>query len=254
MNGMDIVRHGVDMLLRNLGMALRISVGPFVILALATLALGAVGLGVGHSMMGGASDAAMGAAMAGGLLGGLLWLLLYLVTFAWVAVAWHRYVLLEEAPAGLLPAFRSELVWPYLGRSILLALVMIAVAIPVSLVLGLVAASQSMVATVLAGILMWLALGWIGMRLSLVLPARAVDKPIGMGDSWAATAPAAGAIALLVFLLAVINVVLGLIFGQAPGILGGLLSIVLQWFTTMLGLSILTTLYGALVERRQLAA
>ena len=40
-------------------------------------------------------------------------------------IEFPSHVILEELPAGLLPAFRSELVWPYLGRSVLIALILI---------------------------------------------------------------------------------------------------------------------------------
>jgi DMSO reductase anchor subunit len=103
------------------------------------------------------------------------------------------------------------------------------------------------------GLLTWFALGWVAMRLSLVLPARAVDRPLSFGDSWAATDPASGAIAMVVLALATLNVVLSLALGQLGFSLAtALLSIVVQWFTAMLGLSVLTTLYGALVQRRPL--
>lgn len=258
MNGLDIVKHGMDMLLRNIGPALRISVGPFLIGVVVTALLGALGLG---AAFGPAADfaepGALGAGWGFGLfLGGLATAVLWLFLFAWVAVAWHRYVLKEEAP-GLLPPLRSDLVWPYLGRSILIALILIGVAIPLSLVVGLIAGgSQSLVLAGMLGLAMALALGWVGTRLSLVLPARAVESPMTFGESWSATAPASGAILLVVLVLALINVVLGGLFSLALGdnVLSSLLSLVVQWFTTMLGLSVLTTLYGTLVERRALAA
>lgn len=253
MNGIDIIRHGIDMLLRNLSQALRISAGPFVLLFLATLVLAAVGFGPADVNP---ETGEITGSIGGATLGGLVGLLLGLLVFSWVAVAWHRYVLLEETPPGLLPAFRSELVWPYLGRSVLIALILIVAAIPLGLVMGLVfAAGQSIIATVIVGLVLWIVLGWLGMRLSLVLPARAVDKPITFGESWAATAPASGPIALVVVVLGVLNVVLGLLFAQiGANILGTLLGLLLQWFTALLGLSVLTTLYGSLVERRPLAA
>ncbi len=258
MNGLDIVKHGVDMLLRNLGPALRVSVGPFLIAVVVTAVLGALGLGAALGPGADFSDpGSVGAGWGLGLLvGALATAVLWLFVFSWVAVAWHRYILKEEAP-GLLPPLRSDLVWPYLGRSVLIALILVVVAIPLSLVVGLVAGgSQSLVLAGIMGLLMALALGWIGTRLSLVLPARAVESPMSFGESWAATAPASGAILLVVLTLALINVVLGGLFTLLLGdnVLSSLLSLVVQWFTTMLGLSVLTTLYGALVERRALAA
>jgi len=257
MNGLDFIRHGVDMLLRNLGPALRVSVGPVLIALVATLLLTALGLG---SALGPGADFTQPEVSAGwgfGLfLGGIVTLVLWLFVFSWVAVAWHRFILKEEAP-GRLPPLRSDLVWPYLGRSILIALILILAAIPLGLVFGLIAdGSQSLAMAGIVGILMALVLGWIGTRLSLVLPARAVERPMTFGESWAATASASGAIFLVVLILAVINFVLGSLFSLILGdnLVSGLLSLVVQWFITMLGLSVLTTLYGNLVERRPLVA
>jgi len=256
MNGLDIVRHGVDMLLRNLGPALRVSVGPFLLATLVVIVLGALGFGA-LALDPSAASLEGGAGLAlGGLLSSLVLLVVILFAVSWIAVAWHRYILKEEAP-GLLPPLRADLVWPYLGRSILIALILIVVAIPLGLVFGLVVgASGSVAAASLVGLLMALVLGWVGTRLSLVLPARAVERSMTFGESWAITAPASGAIFLVVLILALISIVLSSLLTLILGdnIFSGLLSLALQWFTTMLGLSVLTTLYGHLVEHRPLAA
>ncbi len=252
MNGLDIVRHGADMLLRNLGPALRVSVGPFLIAVVASLLLTALGLGsFGVDQTTGAVQGGLGFA-----LGMLVTILVVLFVFSWIAVAWHRYILKEEGP-GLLPPLRADLVWPYLGRSVLIALLLIVVAIPLMLVLGpLVAGTQSLAVVGIVWLIMALVLGWIGTRLSLVLPACALERPMTFRESWAATAPASGAIFLVVLILALINVVLSALFALVLGenIVSALLSLAVQWFVTMLGLSVLTTLYGHLVERRALAA
>ena len=256
MNGLDIVKHGVDMLLRNLGAALRVSAGPFLIAVIVSALLAALGLGAAFAPGMGAGQLP-GAGWGFGLfLGGLLTMILWLFVFSWVAVAWHRFILKEERP-GLLPPLRTDLVWPYLGRSILIAIILIVAAIPLGFVFTLVAGgSQSLVVASIVGLLMALVLGWIGTRLSLVLPASAVERSMSLGESWAATAPASGAIFLVVLILALINFVLGSLFGLALGdsLVSAALSLIVQWFLTMLGLSILTTLYGHLVERRPLAA
>ena len=254
MNGLDIVKHGVDMLLRNLGPALRVSVGPFLIAVVLTTVMGALGLGtLALDPSAESLDGAAGLAL-GGILSAVVLLVAILFIVSWVAVAWHRYVLKEEMP-GLLPPLRTDLVWPYLGRSILIALILILAAIPLGIVFGLVAGgTQSVTVASVLGLLMALALGWIGTRLSLVLPARAVERPMTFGESWAATAPATSAIFVVVLILALINFVLGSLFTLILGdnFVSGLLSLVVQWFITMLGLSVLTTLYGHLVERRPL--
>ncbi len=263
-DGMEVVQHGVSMLLRNLVPAIRISVGPVLIAIVVIALLAALGLGSFSTLLatGGGAEMSEEEAMAtlsqfgwGTVFGSLVAAVVWIFALSWVAVAWHRYVLLEER-SGLLPPLRQDLVWPYIGRTILLALIMILLAIPVMFVLGLLLGiSDSNVMLFIVGVLTWLVLGWVAMRLSLVLPARAVDKPMSFGESWSATAPASGGILVIVLVLGVLNMVLGWLI---PGIFGAnivsaLLSLVVQWFTAMLGLSVLTTLYGHLVERRTLA-
>ncbi len=269
--GWQIVRHGVGLLLRNLGPALRVSVGPLLIALLVLALLGGLGLGALYlDPTAGQAPGEPGAGALGLALSAVLMPVLLLFTFSWVAVAWHRYVLREEVP-GLLPRLHPRLVWPYLGRSIVIALALMLVALPVALVLapilGSVVLSGGSVpdpgpgfATRALGVgaafalLLSLLLGWVGTRLSLTLPARAVGKPITFGESWAATAPASGAIFAAVLILTLVNVALGLVFtlvlGQ--GLTTTVLDFIVRWATAMLGISILTTLYGHLVERRPL--
>lgn len=140
---------------------------------------------------------------------------------------------------------------------ILVALLMLPLTILVGLVLSiLLTVSQSFITLFIVGVLTWLALGWVAKRLSLVLPARAVAKPMTFGESWSATDPASSGIIKIVLVLGVINVVLGwlisAVFGTNP--VSALLSLTVQWFTAMLSLSVLSTLSGTLVERRPLVA
>ena len=54
---------------------------------------------------------------------------------SWVAVAWHRFILLEE-PAGLLPGISGRPIWSYLRKSIMLGLLIVLIAIPVMFIFG----------------------------------------------------------------------------------------------------------------------
>jgi len=93
------------------------------------------------------------------------------------------------------------------------------------------------------------------LRWSLVLPGTAVGKPTGVGESWRQTAPLSGTIVGTSVLLMAINLLVGFValpFGASP--IGTLLSLAGNWFTLMVGLSVLTTLYGHIVEGRTLAA
>ncbi|SHJ01610.1 hypothetical protein [Wenxinia saemankumensis] len=265
--GWQIVRHSFALLGRNLGAAARASLGPILIAVLVILLIGAAS-GVSPAALAAldpANPAAPGLA-GGALLVGLATLLVVLFVSAWVAVTWHRYVLLEEEPA-LVPALGGRPVWPYLGRTIVLSIVLILCAIPLSFVTGLVAApfigadpgagtapAPGFGPAFVIGVLFAAVLTWLWLRFGLILPATAVGQPMRMGESWARTKPAAGAIFLATLILMAITFAAGIVVDLALGgtILATILSLLVNWVSLMVGISILTTLYGHLVEGREI--
>ncbi|GGL55379.1 hypothetical protein [Wenxinia marina] len=273
--GWRIVRHSIVLLFRNFGAALAVSIGP---LAIALIGIILAGLALGFSPAGALvapysfyamatlpTDSDPEAAAMMMRVGILLFvhLAVILLVSAWIAVAWHRYVLVEEAP-GLVPPVRGGTILGYAGRTILLGLLVVLAAIPLSMVLGLVAAPalqrpDSLVSQIVVfalSVVIPAVLSWMWLRLGLVLPARAVGQAFGLGDSWRATQPAAGPIfaaALLLGLIALgLSLVVPAVFGSGwPGLA---LQLAANWFSLMLGISILTALYGHLVEGRDFPA
>ena len=164
--------------------------------------------------------------------------------------------------------------WPYLGRVILLVLLLTLIAIPVGIVFGLLMsplfmlAGPSMQSGGLAsglpigiiiiggifGVVTGSVLSWFWMRCGLVLPSLAIGKPMRIGESWTATKPMAGTIFVAVIILSLINIgatlLLEVIFRS--GFVYEILSLIITWISLMLGVSILTTLYGHVVEGRSL--
>jgi hypothetical protein len=130
MMGWQIVKHSFLMLWRNLANALKVSVGPVI------LAIVISGLALSFS---GASPAMLAYGMVSGELPAsaalaLVFVLIVMVfAFAWIAVSWHRFILLEEYP-GLLPAIANRPIWTYAGLSVLLGLVMLAALLPFAIV------------------------------------------------------------------------------------------------------------------------
>ena len=136
--GGQIVVHAFRLVFRNLSDALKVSVGPYLIgLVVAALAMMALG-GSPAAWLSGNVDMMAGDPMAAAGLGfaSLVAMLVMLFISSWVAVAWHRFVLLEEYP-GVLPALAGRPVWPYIGKAVRLALILIVVAIPVMIVITL---------------------------------------------------------------------------------------------------------------------
>jgi hypothetical protein len=143
-------------------------------------------------------------------------------------------------------------------------LLMVIVALPISVVAGFIMApvmSGSAMAVALIGLLITVGLGavlsYFWFRVAVILPGTALGKPLTVGRGWAATAGIKGAIfsaALILVLLNVgVTILLGPIMAGMP-IVGTLINLAVNWVTLMVGVSILTTLYGHVIEGRDLAA
>ncbi|MGB3314109.1 MAG: hypothetical protein WBB85_06835 [Albidovulum sp.] len=238
--------HAFRMVFGNFGAALRIST-PMIVMSL----LGAFILMPDETSSTGTPAEQFSNFFTGPL---LMWLLAYLVATLWVAVAWHRYCLREEYPGAIVPAFHLDRILGYFGWSILIMLVAILVSLVAGTIIGgLAAITQS---AALAGLL-WF--GWFGVllwfiqRLSLVLPASAINEGKSLRQSWEATRPISGTILAVALMFALFSALVGQaalpLFGVSL-VLGGVINGIAQWISTMLGLSILTTIYGICIEGR----
>ncbi|GIT92646.1 hypothetical protein JANAI62_31170 [Jannaschia pagri] len=243
----NIFKRAALLVIDNLGAALRLSVVPYGLLVVASFYfIGSldvtswqVQLEVGPEEMPNLPD---------GFLGGVLALsLVQLGVYIWIAIAWHRYILLQEGGEGWLPSLSTELFVGYLWRLILLILVMVAVLIAVTLALTIPLPVVGIPVSIILGILIFY-------RLGLVLPAVAVGNPMTLPEAWAATKGQSGT----VITLAVLSFVLSLLF-ELPALVGGadpsglvsmVYNLVVGWFLILLGVSVLSTLYGHFVEGR----
>lgn len=257
---MDIVVHSFRLLFSNLANALKVSIGPYLLAIASCLAVLAASGVPFVAMLGGEFDPATAAFSETSIfIAGIACFLIVMFASGWVAVAWHRFVLLEEYP-GLLPSLAGRPVWPYVGRVILLSLLMLVAAIPLGFLMGLVAMplvrddGPGIAAMLLIGVVTGTILSYLWMRLGLILPAVAVGRPITMGESWAQTSAHSGAIFVTVLVIMALNIGVGLLFEfvMGPGTVSAVLSTVVDWISIMVGISVLTTLYGVIVERRPL--
>ena len=176
------------------------------------------------------------------------------ITYCWAAVGWHRFVLLEEYGNGLVPRWHGGFVLSYIGRAILLGIVVFLIAFVSSLVLGGLLFALPGVVSLLVVTGWVLGMSWVITRLGLILPAAALGEPMSIGESWRATAPVATDLLVPLFIIALAMSVLGglvnLMFqGSALGFIPqGLL----YWIQILLNLSLMTTLYGTQVQGRTL--
>jgi len=247
--------HAVSMVFRNIGPALRLSVVPFVI---GVVVAGALFFMVILPMSGSSSLETAGpdtVNLPGLALGAVILLAVCTAVFLWVAVAWHRYVLLEEMPGGVLPPWHGREMMRYLGRGLMIAA---ALFIPLGILIyiailpiidGGSGSGMLYFLVVLAGLFA----NYAFYRLCPMLPAAALGRELGFGQSWAATAPAGAGLMLMIFFVWVLSILLnipGAILGD--NLVGTILRLAASWLMFMINLSIMTTIYGHFVEERDL--
>lgn len=182
----------------------------------------------------------------------------------WTAVSWHRYVLLDEEP-GWVPPLRVDRFWAYFLRGLLVGLLLAAVGMVIVIVVSLpltvisMAFGQSSTASAaisgpIALLVLWLALYLVGLRLAIALVGAALGAEGGIRDTWRATKGRWGTFTALAVLLTILQIVAGAISALASASAPSAIiwQIAYSWVAGMVGLSILTTLYGYFVEKRAL--
>ncbi|MEM1302700.1 MAG: hypothetical protein AAGH17_08970 [Pseudomonadota bacterium] len=185
-----------------------------------------------------------------------------IIAGAWLAVVWHRFVLLEEYPANTVPAFDASLVFRYVGKLIVIFLVMMGVALAGALVMALIGAIVPFVGALLAAGLA-VVLIWASIRLSVMLPAAAIGYSMPVSEAWAKTEATQwsifGATMLIVLLSVLVSIpailLAALMTGgeaNAVSVPSIVINVVFGWVLTMLTVSLATTIYGVAVEGREL--
>ncbi|MGR3623183.1 hypothetical protein [Pseudophaeobacter sp.] len=240
--GWKIFSHSVFLLNHNLKDALRIS-SPLIVAMVLNLVLGGAmaidNLEIGQSPNTGAN---------------LLLQLLTGIAGLWVAVAWHRFVLLEEH-GGSLPNFHGARMLSYFFVILLMTVVLAVVGAVAGGVAGMLFGSFTpLFLVVLLGIAV--SAMWIFYRLSPLLPAAALGKSMGVKQAWEATSRISGAVLaaalLLIFFSLLSGAAAALVMFQVSVLIGVVMIGVLQWAYTMVGISILTTIYGIAIEGRDI--
>ncbi|GHG82894.1 hypothetical protein [Pseudodonghicola xiamenensis] len=233
----SIFRHAVKMIFSDMGATLRISIPMIVLLVVQVLVF---------AMTDSEADQNPGWAFSLDIFN--------LIASLWVAVAWHRYVLMEHYPQGLMPEFRSREMLVYFAKTLLLiAITVLPAGVVFALILNVGTPEPVSVAVL---IVLALVLIWVTMRLSVLLPAAAIGRRLTMAAAWRATQPISLGVIGLVLLIMLTSAVLFipvLLVSLGTSVFIGIAgAIVVQWFCTLLSLSVLTTLYGVYVEGRAL--
>ena len=251
MLGWKIFVRAVRLLVDHLDAALRLSLVPYLAVAVATVWLG---LSFPEWIGRGEFDPA-DPPPAGYVAGQLAVLLLNTVVTLWIAVGWHRFVLLAEAPRGWLPPLRGPEMLAYFGRSALIGVLIVAVILAVSLMLATLVVP---IAPGFAGAVIGAGALFVGDDPVLPAGGRAAgrgDRPLdGFGEAMRQTSGHTGTVVILALLTVGFTLLL-----EVPTVLdgtGGLVTLIYQvtvgWIGLMLGVGTLTALYGHLVEGRPL--
>ena len=186
--------------------------------------------------------------------------LLVAIPAVWMAVAWHRLILLGERPRSIFPPFHAGRLSAYFFYSVLLVLAFLLLA-PVLGRLGgflihLRKPQELWTAILFASALIYLPLGLIMLRLSPILPATAIGATFGLRDAWSKTRGANLAIITIVVLailsIKLINLGPMRLLPAAP--LHFAFQLMFGWFCWIVVLSIITTIYGHFLEGRALNA
>lgn len=257
MQGWNIFIHSVRMVFGNLGPALRISgllyliymiVNAYFLLNFADdLVELQYSMSTGH----------LPEVLPSGLIATMvLNFVIGLLTSLWIAVLWHRFVLLGQTPQSAMPPLYAGMVLMYLGKTIQLSLMLAVVGVVLGGFIGLALAPiLGALAAVSIPLMLLGALLYLSYRLGLIFPAVALSKTMTFRESWSKTTAASGAIAQLAVIAVVFAILIQIPSNMNPdptSTINLIYSYVVGWIAMMVGISVLTTLYGIYVEGRTL--
>ena len=258
MMGLSILFHAIGMVTRNPGAALRIAG-----LLMGVLFVLTVLLGVEFLFMGADTTEMM---LAGNYPYGRTALVMLFQALAtlWIAVAWHRFILTEEQPGPVMPGFNAAAILSYLWAGIIFVLVLVIVSIPFTIVTVLLAAplmaapgASALLGGLVLFLVLWLPLTYISYRISPILPSAALQKRLPLKEAWYATGTSGSAFVTLALASVLAVWALnrpGILLSQVSGFLGFVWAFAVQWAVLLVGVSVLTTIYGHYVEKRALDA
>ncbi|WP_170335757.1 hypothetical protein [Ruegeria arenilitoris] len=257
MLGWQIFIHSVRMVFSNLLEALQIGLVPSVAAAIfSTLVLGlasANGIDAGDPAMHLTAKDALNVVLAA---------LINILVSLWIFVAWHRFVLLEEYPKGWIPSFNLDRIGAYIWCTVQLIVVCVIASVVILVPLLLVGSILAAIVPPLGYLLQLLPFAAffvvyvLFIRLGAALPAAAIGEPLGFMDAKKATEGSNGTITIVVLILAFVQVVLSLLIFQASQILpivGIASQTIIGLVISLVNVSVLTTVYGIYVEKRELA-
>lgn len=180
----------------------------------------------------------------------------YILGNASIAVAWHRCLLMEERPGWLhLTVGGREL--RYAGKFLVVMLIVMVLMIPVGALAFVVATLGVLTFVVMTAAVVLVILPFM-LRFSLVLPAVALDEPLGFGEAFSDSEGLGLPMSLAAVGLSLVigggTFVVGLLAAGGASVFAGIavfiLTLALQISATALQVSVLTGGYYILRERQ----
>jgi hypothetical protein len=247
MKGWQVFRHSFNLVMANLDQALRLSLVLYIVQSAYTIysffnppeMIGIEGTEI--PMM--SPETILPTIVLG---------VLAVIASLWIAVAWHRYALTGEQPSGWVPQFHGSSMLGYLGRSIMIGILVVLGVVVVSIPVGIISIGLPGLAGVMSLLLIGLA-AYLFFRLGVMLPAAALGEKLPLGEAWEATKGESGTILTLALIVVGASIVIQLPswFNDDPSsVINIVYSLVVNWFATIIGISVLTTLYGHFIEKR----
>jgi len=199
------------------------------------------------------------------LSGGLLAAFLCTFFIIWLAlmngvVHWHRYILLGERPRALMLRASWRQVAKYIVGGILIVALLILPLWLLGMIAGRIAVGFAMDGKLLVaqGIMAAVSIFFtaIFLTLSPILPANAIDRNIKISDGLSAMSGSLGALIICAIGLAVLQWGGDVLLRQLVTLnlqLAVIVGIVVQMMVAMIGVSLITTIYGHYIEDRPLS-
>jgi hypothetical protein len=169
-----------------------------------------------------------------------------IVSGIWIAVEWHRFVLLGERPQTVIPPFRAALLVAYMGKSLLLMVVLFAMMFVAMLVMMLVMVLAGALQFVVMAFLLCAgsALMYAFYRFSPMLPAAALGASLTLQEAWAKTQAHKAQIFQATILMILMTLMLQVPYAfLGSGVIGVVVSLVTGWIGLMVGVSLLSAIY-----------
>ncbi|MUZ71986.1 hypothetical protein GOZ90_04745 [Agrobacterium vitis] len=184
-------------------------------------------------------------------------LLFNLIAFLWIAVSWHRFILLEEYPQTI-PVFYGDHIASYFASSLLIAIVTCAPLVPLFLLAGILQGANAGLWLVLTiSLVAVLGLSIMAMRLMTLLPGAALGNPLAIQDMWVTTRGQNSTFLGLVFMLFLIALpfrFVSLALHNGLTLIEALWDIASGYVLLIIGLAVLTVLYGHYIEKRPIGS